>query len=124
MTDSLPPSPQIVLESDINHDGLLDFQEFSQYLWAHEKRLWVMFHSVDRNNDGVGTPQWCTYSDTLNISFIQKFNVAFISTLNITFILTLDITFIVTLIILYFIYIFFKKNAEYCLQTGAVCSFL
>uniref|UniRef100_A0A671VES4 Solute carrier family 25 member 23b n=1 Tax=Sparus aurata TaxID=8175 RepID=A0A671VES4_SPAAU len=42
----------IVLESDINHDGLLDFQEFSQYLWAHEKRLWVMFHSVDRNNDG------------------------------------------------------------------------
>lgn len=29
---------EIVLESDINHDGLLDFQEFSQYLRAHEKR--------------------------------------------------------------------------------------
>ncbi|XP_077590589.1 mitochondrial adenyl nucleotide antiporter SLC25A23-like isoform X2 [Stigmatopora nigra] len=43
---------EIVLESDINHDGLLDFQEFSQYLQAHEKRLWLMFHSLDRNNDG------------------------------------------------------------------------
>ncbi|XP_045925934.1 calcium-binding mitochondrial carrier protein SCaMC-3b isoform X2 [Micropterus dolomieu] len=43
---------EIVLESDINHDGLLDFQEFSQYLRAHEKRLRLMFHSLDRNNDG------------------------------------------------------------------------
>ncbi|CAG00807.1 unnamed protein product, partial [Tetraodon nigroviridis] len=43
---------EIVLKSDINHDGLLDFQEFSQYLQAHEKRLWLMFHSVDRNKDG------------------------------------------------------------------------
>lgn len=43
---------EIVLESDVNHDGLLDFQEFSQYMQAHEKRLWLMFHSVDRNNDG------------------------------------------------------------------------
>ncbi|KAG7236418.1 hypothetical protein INR49_000966, partial [Caranx melampygus] len=43
---------EIVLESDINHDGLLDFQEFSQYLWAHEKRLRFIFHNLDRNNDG------------------------------------------------------------------------
>ncbi|XP_077415676.1 mitochondrial adenyl nucleotide antiporter SLC25A23-like isoform X1 [Vanacampus margaritifer] len=43
---------EIVLESDINHDGLLDFQEFSQYLQAQEKRLWLMFHKLDRNNDG------------------------------------------------------------------------
>ena len=53
MTDSLPLPLQIVLESDINHDGLLDFQEFSQYLRAHEKRLRLMFHNLDRNNDGV-----------------------------------------------------------------------
>ncbi|XP_061740762.1 calcium-binding mitochondrial carrier protein SCaMC-3b isoform X2 [Nerophis ophidion] len=44
--------PQIVLESDINHDGLLDFQEFSHYLQAQEKRLLLMFHELDRNNDG------------------------------------------------------------------------
>ncbi|XP_051242885.1 calcium-binding mitochondrial carrier protein SCaMC-3-like isoform X3 [Dicentrarchus labrax] len=43
---------EIVLESDINQDGLLDFSEFSQYLQAQEKRLWFMFHSLDRNNDG------------------------------------------------------------------------
>ncbi|KAG7504455.1 calcium-binding mitochondrial carrier SCaMC-3-like [Solea senegalensis] len=43
---------EIVLESDTNHDGLLDFQEFCQYLHAHEKRLRLMFHSLDRNNDG------------------------------------------------------------------------
>ncbi|XP_051905650.1 calcium-binding mitochondrial carrier protein SCaMC-3-like isoform X1 [Hippocampus zosterae] len=43
---------EIVLESDINQDGLLDFQEFSQYMQAHEKRLWLMFHKLDRNNDG------------------------------------------------------------------------
>lgn len=44
---------EIVLESDINHDGLLDFQEFSHYLRTHEKRLWLIFHSLDHNNDGV-----------------------------------------------------------------------
>ncbi|KAM7372514.1 hypothetical protein PAMP_009678 [Pampus punctatissimus] len=43
---------EIVLESDINNDGLLDFSEFSQYLRAHEKRLRLMFHNLDRNNDG------------------------------------------------------------------------
>ncbi|XP_053707519.1 calcium-binding mitochondrial carrier protein SCaMC-3-like [Synchiropus splendidus] len=43
---------EIVLESDINQDGSLDFQEFSQYLQTHEKRLRLMFHSLDRNNDG------------------------------------------------------------------------
>ncbi|KAK2816804.1 hypothetical protein Q5P01_024995 [Channa striata] len=43
---------EIVLESDINHDGLLDFEEFSQYLSAHEKRLRLMFYSLDHNNDG------------------------------------------------------------------------
>ncbi|XP_030581365.1 calcium-binding mitochondrial carrier protein SCaMC-3-like isoform X2 [Archocentrus centrarchus] len=43
---------EIVLESDINHDGLLDFQEFSHYLRTHEKRLWLIFHSLDHNNDG------------------------------------------------------------------------
>ncbi|XP_075999191.1 calcium-binding mitochondrial carrier protein SCaMC-3b [Genypterus blacodes] len=56
---------EIVLESDINRDGLLDFREFSQYLQAHEKRLWLMFHNVDHNNDGeidVGEIQQSLYS--------------------------------------------------------------
>uniref|UniRef100_A0A668TM84 EF-hand domain-containing protein n=1 Tax=Oreochromis aureus TaxID=47969 RepID=A0A668TM84_OREAU len=48
----LREAEKIVLESDTNHDGLLDFQEFSQYLQTHEKRLWLMFHRLDHNNDG------------------------------------------------------------------------
>ncbi|KAA8584781.1 hypothetical protein FQN60_003475 [Etheostoma spectabile] len=49
---------EIVLESDINHDGLLDFQEFSQYLRAHEKRLRLI---MDR--DGTMTIDWNEWRD-------------------------------------------------------------
>ncbi|XP_060755146.1 mitochondrial adenyl nucleotide antiporter SLC25A23 isoform X2 [Neoarius graeffei] len=43
---------QIVREGDTNQDGQLDFEEFTQYLRKHEKRLRLMFRSLDRNNDG------------------------------------------------------------------------
>uniref|UniRef100_A0A8C6SBQ3 Solute carrier family 25 member 23b n=1 Tax=Neogobius melanostomus TaxID=47308 RepID=A0A8C6SBQ3_9GOBI len=43
---------EIVLQSDTNQDGLLDIHEFSEFLCAHEKRLWLMFTSLDRNSDG------------------------------------------------------------------------
>uniref|UniRef100_A0A8C2PXT7 Solute carrier family 25 member 23b n=1 Tax=Cyprinus carpio TaxID=7962 RepID=A0A8C2PXT7_CYPCA len=43
---------EIVRVSDTNHDGQLDIKEFTQYLRAHEKELRLMFHSLDRNNDG------------------------------------------------------------------------
>uniref|UniRef100_A0AAR2J766 Solute carrier family 25 member 23a n=1 Tax=Pygocentrus nattereri TaxID=42514 RepID=A0AAR2J766_PYGNA len=43
---------QIVRAGDTNQDGQLDFEEFTQYLRAHEKRLKLMFSSLDRNNDG------------------------------------------------------------------------
>ncbi|KAF7689292.1 hypothetical protein HF521_012645 [Silurus meridionalis] len=43
---------QIVSEGDTNQDGQLDFEEFTQYLCSHEKRLRLMFSSLDRNNDG------------------------------------------------------------------------
>lgn len=44
---------QIVKDGDTNHDGALDFEEFSQYLRAHEKELKIMFSSLDRNKDGL-----------------------------------------------------------------------
>lgn len=44
---------QIVKDGDANHDGALDFEEFSQYLRAHEKELKIMFSSLDRNKDGL-----------------------------------------------------------------------
>ncbi|XP_016417085.1 calcium-binding mitochondrial carrier protein SCaMC-3 isoform X2 [Sinocyclocheilus rhinocerous] len=43
---------QIVRAGDVNHDGQLDFEEFVEYLRSHEKRLRLMFRSLDRNNDG------------------------------------------------------------------------
>lgn len=42
----------MVKVGDTNQDGVLDFEEFSQYLRAHEKELKIMFKSLDRNNDG------------------------------------------------------------------------
>ncbi|XP_018520336.1 calcium-binding mitochondrial carrier protein SCaMC-1 isoform X3 [Lates calcarifer] len=43
---------RIVEAGDTNQDGVLDFEEFTQYLRTHEKQLKLMFRSLDRNNDG------------------------------------------------------------------------
>ncbi|XP_036408412.1 calcium-binding mitochondrial carrier protein SCaMC-3b isoform X2 [Megalops cyprinoides] len=43
---------QIVREGDTNNDGQLDFEEFTEYLRVHEKRLRLMFRSLDYNDDG------------------------------------------------------------------------
>ncbi|KAM9856804.1 mitochondrial adenyl nucleotide antiporter SLC25A24 isoform 2-T3 [Aulostomus maculatus] len=42
----------MVEAGDTNKDGVLDFEEFTQYLRIHEKELKIMFRSLDRNNDG------------------------------------------------------------------------
>ncbi|XP_023277944.1 calcium-binding mitochondrial carrier protein SCaMC-1-like isoform X1 [Seriola lalandi dorsalis] len=43
---------RIVETGDTNKDGVLDFDEFTQYLRTHEKQLKHMFSRLDRNNDG------------------------------------------------------------------------
>ncbi|KAM9770095.1 mitochondrial adenyl nucleotide antiporter SLC25A23 isoform 1-T1 [Menidia menidia] len=43
---------RMVKVGDTNQDGVLDFEEFIQYLSNHEKQLRLMFHRLDRNNDG------------------------------------------------------------------------
>ncbi|XP_060906089.1 mitochondrial adenyl nucleotide antiporter SLC25A23 isoform X1 [Labrus mixtus] len=43
---------RMVKAGDTNQDGVLDFEEFTQYLRMHEKQLKLMFRSLDRNNDG------------------------------------------------------------------------
>ncbi|XP_076001673.1 mitochondrial adenyl nucleotide antiporter SLC25A23 [Genypterus blacodes] len=43
---------RLVEAGDTNRDGVLDFEEFSEYLRTHEKHLKLMFRSLDRNNDG------------------------------------------------------------------------
>ncbi|XP_071359910.1 mitochondrial adenyl nucleotide antiporter SLC25A23-like isoform X2 [Trachinotus anak] len=44
---------RIVEAGDTNQDGVLDFEEFTQYLRNHEKQLKLMFSRLDRNNDGM-----------------------------------------------------------------------
>ncbi|XP_042341033.1 calcium-binding mitochondrial carrier protein SCaMC-1 isoform X2 [Plectropomus leopardus] len=43
---------RIVEAGDTNKDGVLDFEEFMQFLRTHEKQLKLMFRRLDRNNDG------------------------------------------------------------------------
>uniref|UniRef100_A0A3Q1K6S3 EF-hand domain-containing protein n=1 Tax=Anabas testudineus TaxID=64144 RepID=A0A3Q1K6S3_ANATE len=43
---------RIVESGDTNHDGVLDFEEFTEYLRTNEKQLKLMFSSLDKNNDG------------------------------------------------------------------------
>uniref|UniRef100_A0A8C2ESC5 Solute carrier family 25 member 23b n=1 Tax=Cyprinus carpio TaxID=7962 RepID=A0A8C2ESC5_CYPCA len=65
---------EIVRVSDTNHDGQLDFEEFTQYLRMHEKELRLMFRSLDRNNDGhidVGEIQLSLRSLGVNVSTEQ-----------------------------------------------------
>ncbi|XP_066470907.1 mitochondrial adenyl nucleotide antiporter SLC25A23-like [Tiliqua scincoides] len=42
----------ILREGDTDHDGELNFEEFAHYLQERERKLLLMFHSLDRNCDG------------------------------------------------------------------------
>ncbi|KAM9363362.1 mitochondrial adenyl nucleotide antiporter SLC25A24 [Symphorus nematophorus] len=43
---------KLVKAGDTNQDGVLDFEEFTEYLRSHEKQLKIMFRRLDMNNDG------------------------------------------------------------------------
>ncbi|XP_069086536.1 mitochondrial adenyl nucleotide antiporter SLC25A23-like isoform X2 [Pleurodeles waltl] len=43
---------EILREGDKDQDGELDFEEFTRYLQERESKLLLMFHSLDKNNDG------------------------------------------------------------------------
>lgn len=49
---SLPPCQGISPEGDADSDGGLDLEEFILYLQEREQRLLLLFHSLDRNQDG------------------------------------------------------------------------
>ncbi|XP_024134505.1 calcium-binding mitochondrial carrier protein SCaMC-1 isoform X1 [Oryzias melastigma] len=52
---------KIISAGDKNKDEFLDFGEFSKYLKDHEKKIQLVFKSLDKNNDG-----------TINISEIKQ----------------------------------------------------
>lgn len=49
---SLSSPQKIVKAGDKDLDGQLDFEEFVHYLRDHEKKLRLVFKSLDRKNDG------------------------------------------------------------------------
>ncbi|XP_017272560.1 calcium-binding mitochondrial carrier protein SCaMC-3 isoform X1 [Kryptolebias marmoratus] len=62
---------RIVEAGDTNQDGVLDFEEFIQYLRNHERELKLMFRHLDRNNDGridAAEIQHCLHTVGVNIS--------------------------------------------------------
>ncbi|XP_042700093.2 mitochondrial adenyl nucleotide antiporter SLC25A23 isoform X2 [Chrysemys picta bellii] len=52
MNASSQAEQEILREGDTDRDGELDFEEFVSYLQERERKLRLMFHSLDRNNDG------------------------------------------------------------------------
>lgn len=44
---------KIVKAGDKDQDGQLDFEEFVHYLKDHEKKLRLVFKSLDKKNDGT-----------------------------------------------------------------------
>ncbi|XP_073670408.1 mitochondrial adenyl nucleotide antiporter SLC25A23 isoform X1 [Paramisgurnus dabryanus] len=65
---------QVVRAGDTNQDGQLDFEEFIEFLRSQEKRLKLMFRSLDRNNDGeidVGEIQQSLHNLGVDITLEQ-----------------------------------------------------
>lgn len=62
---------KIVATGDKNRDGVLDFTEFARYLKEHEKKLWLTFKSLDKNNDGnkFDIPQAHSNAELLNAAW-------------------------------------------------------
>ncbi|KAM4748010.1 mitochondrial adenyl nucleotide antiporter SLC25A23-like [Rhinophrynus dorsalis] len=65
---------EILRAGDTDKDGQLDFEEFTQYLEERERRLLIMFNSLDRNNDGhidVSEIQECFHGLGVHITLNQ-----------------------------------------------------
>ncbi|XP_053574205.1 calcium-binding mitochondrial carrier protein SCaMC-3 isoform X1 [Bombina bombina] len=74
MTPCNNAEQEILRAGDTDQDGELDFEEFTRYLEEREKRLLIMFHSLDRNRDGhidVSEIQECFHSLGVNITLGQ-----------------------------------------------------
>ena len=56
---ALPPCQGISPEGDADSDGGLDLEEFILYLQEREQRLLLLFHSLDRNQDGEAKGWGC-----------------------------------------------------------------
>uniref|UniRef100_A0A3B1IKK0 EF-hand domain-containing protein n=1 Tax=Astyanax mexicanus TaxID=7994 RepID=A0A3B1IKK0_ASTMX len=66
---------KIVTTGDRNRDGVLDFTEFTRYLKEHEKKLWLTFKSLDKNNDGILSELGMDISTEAALKILQSIDV-------------------------------------------------
>ncbi|KAM4675015.1 mitochondrial adenyl nucleotide antiporter SLC25A23-like [Discoglossus pictus] len=65
---------EILRAGDTDQDGELDFEEFTRYLEERERRLLIMFNSLDKNSDGhidASEIQECFHGLGVNITLVQ-----------------------------------------------------
>lgn len=44
---------QIMSLGDQNLDGHMSFEEFVKYVTDHQKKLWIVFKSIDQDDSGI-----------------------------------------------------------------------
>ncbi|KAE8620159.1 hypothetical protein XENTR_v10010124 [Xenopus tropicalis] len=74
MTPCHNAEQEILRAGDTDQDGQLDFEEFTHYLEERERRLLIMFNSLDRNNDGqidISEIQECFHGLGIHITLAQ-----------------------------------------------------
>lgn len=64
---------QAVVEmGDSDDDGLLNFREFMKYCAEHEKKLWLVFQNLDKNQDGeCNLTYWQMMQSGMSIDWCQ-----------------------------------------------------
>lgn len=57
---------------DQNLDGHMSFEEFVKYVTDHQKKLWIVFKSIDQ--DGSGMTNWITLFSVFSVYMIFVFS--------------------------------------------------
>uniref|UniRef100_W5KQZ4 EF-hand domain-containing protein n=1 Tax=Astyanax mexicanus TaxID=7994 RepID=W5KQZ4_ASTMX len=84
------PERKIVTTGDRNRDGVLDFTEFTRYLKEHEKKLWLTFKSLDKNNDGSVAPYYQTVLSELGMDISTEAALKILQSIDVDGTMTVD----------------------------------
>lgn len=61
---------KFIESSDLARDGVVDFQEFAQYVLEHERNLKLVFNKIDENADGHIDEEVSYYDNSLVVIYI------------------------------------------------------
>ena len=53
---------QIMTLGDQNLDGHMSFEEFVKYVTDHQKKLWIVFKSIDQDGSGNSYLSYCIFN--------------------------------------------------------------